>query len=433
MSLRPADPTGPEDAAGPSRGLRIALVTVNYAPEVTGIAAYTTSLAEGLADAGHHIDVVTAAPHYPAWKVFPTSEWAPRERRGTLSITRLRSYVPSKPSLLKRSLFELLYGLRFAARPMRGADAVILVSPALFTSLVVQTRLRARGTRIPVILWVQDRYSAGVNELGGRLARMASGIIRSLESRLARNSDRVVVIHDRWIGDVEQILKVTKDRIRSVRNWTHVDMPPEVDVAAVRAGLGWGVADTETVVLHSGNMGVKQGLENVVEAARLAEKRGSAVRFVLMGDGSQRAGLEAAGQGCAALQFLPPMSADGFARTLMAADVLLVNELPGLKETAVPSKLTSYFASGRPVIAATDPASVTAAEIGLSGAGVVIEPGNPEALIAAAESHDTSVGQTRGEAGRRFVREVLSMEAGIRAFENVLFEASSGSEVQKTR
>lgn len=395
------------------------LVTVNYAPETTGIAAYTTSLSKGLAKRGFDVSVVTAAPHYPAWRVSPASEWAADEVADSVHISRLRSYVPARPNFLKRTLFELLYGFRFAARSYRHADTVILVSPALFASSLVRLRLALSRKRPRVVLWVQDRYSSGVQEIAGGLGRLAGGAIRALESWLARRADDVVVIHDRWVDPVVKTLGVDSERVVAIRNWTHFAMPEQVDVARARAALGWGEQGDEVVVLHSGNMGAKQGLENVIEAARLAEREGLPLRFVLVGDGNQRERLQRLAEGCASVQFVAPLPQDKFTSALAAADVLLLNELPGLAETAVPSKLTSYFAAGRPVLAATEAESVSADEVRASGAGVVVSPGEPDALVRAAldlarsSSHDP-------QAGPSFVRRVLSEDAGIGAFEALL-------------
>jgi glycosyltransferase involved in cell wall biosynthesis len=130
-------------------------------------------------------------------------------------------------------------------------------------------------------------------------------------------------------------------------------------------------------------MGVKQHLDNVVEAARVAGDRGVPVRFVLLGDGNQRARLQEVARDVKSVQFIQPLPDKEFTEALCSADILLVNELPGVNEMAVPSKLTSYFASGLPVLAATARDSITADEIRASGGGVQIEAGDPEALVDA--------------------------------------------------
>ena len=160
----------------------------------------------------------------------------------------------------------------------------------------------------------------------------------------------------------------------------------------MRRRLGW--PEDVTVVLHAGNMGAKQGLANVLRASRLADQTNEPLLFVLMGDGNQRAELEAMG-GNRCLQIIDPLPSDLFPQALQAADILLVNERGGVTEMAVPSKLTSYFATGRPVIAATDPGSITAEEIErLRGAGL-----DDDAIFELTVAAALGVGVERLEAG----------------------------------
>jgi len=175
-------------------------------------------------------------------------------------------------------------------------------------------------------------------------------------------------------------------------------------------------------------MGVKQGLENVVEAARLAESRGDKVRFVLLGDGSQRASLEVRAAGATAVQFLDPLEQPAFSQALEAADVLLVNERPGVREMAVPSKLTTYFTAAKPILAATEADSTTAAEVAASGAGHRVPPGEPDALVAGALalSSDGAAARVMGEQGRRYATALLSHDTAIDAYDAWIRKLVSG-------
>lgn len=412
-------------------GTKVTLVTVNYEPEQTGIAVYTTGLAKGLAARGFDVSVVAAAPHYPAWKISPRSEWASEEIADGVQVRRLKSYVPRRAGLMKRSLFEVLYGVRFVLsravrREVLRSDAVLLVTPALLTSALV--RLSIRRSKARTVLWVQDRYGAGMREVAGAGAGVAARVIAAIEAGLARSCDDVVVIHDRWRPSLSAEWGVDESRITSIRNWSHLAPLAKVDRACVRKTLGWGA---ETVVLHAGNMGAKQGLDNVVAAARYAEAGSLPLRFVLLGDGNQRERLQADGAGCGCLQFIEPLADEQYAQALEAADVLLVNELPGLAETAVPSKLTSYFAVDRPVLAATEPTSVTADEIRASGAGRVVAPGEPEALVQAVLA--LAVGPfDGGGAGPRYVEKTLSPDPAIDSFAAVLARRSAKEADEKS-
>lgn len=400
----------------------LVFVGLNYPPEPTGIAPYTGGLAERVAGAGVDASVVTAFPHYPAWTF--GSEMPPRtstELVNGVRVTRLRHVLPKKPIGVLRLLSELSFGLRAALASWRGPDVVVLVSPALFSSAVAMLRIRLARRRLSSVTWVQDLYSLGLEETG-RGGGLASKVVRRVESWLLRRSDAVVVIHDRFKQHVVRELGVSEDRVIVIRNWSHVGAPAQVDRTAVRDRLGW--KPDEVVVLHAGNMGVKQGLENVVDAARLADERDEAVRFVLLGGGNQRARLQRLGADVERLDFLDSLPDDEFIEAMNSADVLLVNESPGISGMAVPSKLTSYFSTGLPVLAATEPGSVTESEVLTAGAGRAVRAGDPEALLAATvemgADHETA--QEFGRSARAFLREHLTADAAVSRF-SALFQS----------
>jgi glycosyltransferase involved in cell wall biosynthesis len=263
---------------------------------------------------------------------------------------------------------------------------------------------------------VQDLYSLGLAETGRGSARAAAGF-QALERGVLRGTDGVVAIHERFRDRIVNDLGADRDAVTVIRNWTHVKPPENFDCGDVRTKLGW--RDDETVVLHAGAMGSKQGLENVVAAARLAERRSEPVRFVLMGGGGERPKLERSAIGATRLDFLEPLPSEHFAEALAAADVLLVNERPALFEMAVPSKLTSYFSSGTPVVAATDSRSTTAAEVTAAGAGEIVRPGDPEALLAKILElrSDPARARALGANGPGFVQRVLRRDTALTAYE----------------
>jgi glycosyltransferase involved in cell wall biosynthesis len=315
-------------------------------------------------------------------------------------------------SHVQRIHLELSFGVRLIFARWRQPDAVLIVSPALFATALAIARARFGWRKPPTGIWVQDIYSRGLEETSSGSA-FSKAVMKRLEGFVLRSAARVSVIHDRFGEYLTSELGVPAKDIGTIRNWTHVQASPIADRRAVRTRLGWG--RDEVIVLHAGNMGIKQGLSNVVEAARLAETNGSDVRFVLLGDGNQKQHIRSLASGVRKIQFIAPLPDDQFGEALQAADVLLVNELPGLREMAVPSKLTSYFSSGRPVIAATESDSTTAGEMLLSGGGLRVDADSPEALLAAAErlGSDTSLSQSLGMAGQAYAAGTLSQEAAI--------------------
>ncbi len=354
------------------RSLRVLILGLNYAPESTGIAPYTTGLAEGLAAKGHQVRVLTGLPHYPQWEVSPGYESGGMDhgdQAGRPRVERLLHHVPSPPRLPGRIRMELSYGGRLWRAGWEAPDVVLCISPALLSSAMAIARAKSIRHRPAVGLWVQDLYGLGVVETGAASGPITS-LLKRLESRVLRAADGVAVIHDRFKSHLIRDLGVEAKSITVIRNWTHLRPVVVGDRAETRRKLGW--PDDSIVALHAGNMGAKQGLENVIHAAKLAESGSAPVRFVLLGDGNQRSRLEHLGAGVANLELVDPLPDHDYQSALAAADVLLVNEKASVAEMAVPSKITSYFTTGNPVVAATRSDSITASEIECSGGGLVV-------------------------------------------------------------
>jgi glycosyltransferase involved in cell wall biosynthesis len=292
----------------------------------------------------------------------------------------------------------------------------------------VRARLSWRRPALGIV--VQDLYGRGVAETGV-MSGMPARLVRAVESAALRLADGVAVIHAGFTTNLAEDLGVDMWRMREIRNWTHVRPPDPSASAAFRKAHNWG-AD-EVVVLHAGNMGHKQGLENVVAAAELAAHSAGRIRFVLLGDGSQRVSLQATGAGVRVLEFLLPLSEEEFPAALGAADVLLVNELPGVAQMALPSKLTSYFNSGKPILAATDAAGFTAGELAAAGAGVCVPADRPDLLLSEALrlGADRALSAHLGNAGRRYCDDVLSEDAALDRYEQWIIDLADTRRVAR--
>lgn len=380
----------------------VAILGLNFPPEVTGIAPYTGALAASLNQAGYTVSAHVSHPHYPEWSVRDGyGRWKQVENHSGVRVVRRAHYVPRLPRGTRRLLSEWSFGLRLVCANWRRPSVIVAVSPSLFATAMVALRIRMTVRRPPFVVWVQDLYTLGLAETqeGGAVVQR---ITRWVESRTLRAADEVVVIHPRFVNHVADELKVSPSRVRVIRNWTHLAAPPTVEMSDARTRLGW--PHNMTLVVHTGNMGAKQGLENVVDAARMADERNAPVYFILVGDGGERRSLEERAAGVCRVKFVDPLAADDYPIALAAADVLLVNERPGVSAMAVPSKLTSYFNAGRPILAATDPDGITAEEIRSANAGVVVAAGDPGALVDAALdlSRDRQTSGQFAANGRRY-------------------------------
>ncbi|WP_246212750.1 glycosyltransferase family 4 protein [Streptomyces abyssomicinicus] len=400
---------------------RLLLVSTNYAPEHTGIGPYATQIAEHWSAEGHETHVLAGMPHYPSWSVDPgyRGRWRMTESMNGVSVHRRRHLVPSRQTAARRAMFEAtVLGHQLAAPPRMGPPEAVFAQLPSLAGGVVASRLAARW-RVPFVPVVQDLMGAAAEQSGisggDRAASAASGV----EGHVLRRATLVGVIHETF-ADRVVALGVDRGRIRVVPNWSHV-AAPSADRAETRARLGWGPAP---VVLHSGNMGLKQGLEVLVGAARLDPD----VRWVLMGDGNQRAALQDMATGVPNVEFLPPVRNEEFPDVLAAADVLAVTQRASVLDMSVPSKLTSYFAAGRPVVASVADGGGTAEEVRRSGAGVLVEPEEPAALLEAVRklAADPAAADALGAQGPRHVAAHLGREAGLARYDALLAEVLAG-------
>jgi colanic acid biosynthesis glycosyl transferase WcaI len=413
--------------------MRLVITGISYAPEETGIAPYTTGLAEHLASRGHQVTVVTGVPSYPQWRVYPEYRRVlrVRELRGGVEIRRVRNYVPHRQTTLRRGLYEtsfLLGGMAVLGMP--SPDAVVGVVPSL--SGGVLARAAARRLGCPYGLIFQDLIGPAASQSGVGAGRIA-GLIGGAEAWIARGAAAVGIIAEGFRPYLES-LGVAPHRVHRVRNWLHVD-EPALSRTTVRHRLGLPI--DALVCLHAGNMGYKQGLANVIECARLAVDAEPRLLFVLMGDGNQRQLLVDLAQRYRLpnLRFLPIQPAELFTSVLAAADMLLVNQRASVTNMSLPGKLTSYFASGRPLVAAVSPQSETARELMATDTGVLVTPDEPELLLEAIRklAADPDRQDELGSAGGRYARTALSGDqalAGLTALVETIAASSTGGKRQ---
>jgi glycosyltransferase involved in cell wall biosynthesis len=392
-------------------GRRLVVVTPYYAPEHSGTAPYVTAITEHLART-NDVTVLTGVPHYPEWRIRKGyRRWRVEERSEHLRVVRLLHYVPSRQTAVHRGVYELTFAARALAAGARGnVDAVLAFGPPVLSTATARGLARRHRAAFGVV--VHDLAGLGARESGIAGGARVAVLVGAVEGRTLRSADGIVVLHDRFRRPLTEQLGVDDSRITVIRNWVHTSDESARSPMQTRLRLGWG---DETVVLHTGNMGLKQGLENVIDAARLAEGRGDRVRFVLMGDGNQRETLERLAADVRTIDVVDPLPDADYVAALRAADVLLVNERKGMAEMSVPSKLTSYFYAGRPVVAATDPDSPSASEMRASGAGPIVLSGDPKAMLSAvlALTADAALAAAHGAAARSFADEHFDAEKAL--------------------
>lgn len=404
--------------------MRLVLVSMNFAPEITGVGKYSGEMAERLVDLGHDVTVVCAPPYYPYWRVedgYAATRYRIERPRPGLTIHRCPVWVPRRATGINR----LLHLASFAAsslpvllRLARAEPAVVMaVAPALPAAFGAWLAARLGGAR--AWLHVQDfevDAAFGLGLLGGGLIRRA---MQAIERGLLRRFDRVSTISERMLSRVAA-KGVAASRTELVPNW--------VDLAAIRPGdrspalrASLGIAADAVVCLYAGTMNRKHGLRVLIDAAVRLRERDDIV-VVLCGDGEQRAELATAAQGLANVRVIDLRPADELNALLNMADLHLLPQLQGAADLVMPSKLTGMLASGRPVLAAVPPESEIAAL--LDGCGVTVEPESAAGFAAAivALAGDAARRAALGRGARARAERTLGADAVIAHLDRRLHE-----------
>ncbi len=386
--------------------MRILVWGINYAPEPTGIAPFNAGLCEWLAGRGHEVEMVTTFPYYPAWRKRPEDRGAlyRTERRAGVAVRRCWHFVPSRVTALRRILHEASFLATSLPRvlALRRADVLLVVSPPL--PLAVPAWLVSRLWRRPYVFHVQDLQPDAAVGLGmlrpGRFTRALYALERFAYRRAAAvsgiSAGMLAAFRAKGVPDTRRL---------SFPNWVADTLPgPATAAERLDARTAFnarnGLAGEEFLLVYSGNLGVKQGLGVLLDAA--ARTRGAGLRWVVAGDGAGKAGLvqAAAQQGIASVSFLPLQPDAAFAEMLVAADVCVITQQKGTGQFFFPSKLLTALACAKPILAVADASSELARAVAEGRFGLVAPPDDPAAVARTAATMATAGEVQLAEWGR---------------------------------
>lgn len=400
--------------------MKIAIFSSYYWPEKAGTAPYVTEPAEYLAAQGHEVHVAAGFPHYPQWRPLQKRSVSHVEVQNGVTIHRRPHTVPKQQDAASRAIYEasMLAGGLPNVVSVPKADVCVGVIPALSSGILAM--LASRMRRRPFGLIVHDLMGKGALQSGISGARLG-GLLAGVEARVAAQSDRILVLTDGF-RDFFVDSGHEKGRIDVAPPWTRRTLD-HIDHAEVRRRLGWD--DADFVCVHAGNMGRKQGLSGVVEAAAiLDDQEEKRIRFVLLGDGTERAELErqVAQRRLENVEFIDPAEDDVYDATLVAADALILHQLPSVSDMSMPSKLSAYLAAGRPVVAAASADSPAARVVAEASAGKVVDA-DPSALAKALRSIAALTPEEAtklGDSGRRYAAQKLGRDAVLSIYEEFM-------------
>lgn len=383
-------------------------------PEEIGSAPYSTELASWLQEQGHRLRVVAFRPHYPRIEDF--GAWAggarDEEKLDGIEISRIGVEGRGTGGLKERVKNDLrfLFGVwsRALRGKFRGTDVVVAYVPSILTVYAA----------LPVRLFTRARLVTIVHDIESGLARSlalaSSGfvlrIMRLVEKVALNWSDQVVVLTSGMQWELREI--GCRKPISIISIWASV--APEAPFP-----------EAPVTVMYSGNFGKKQNLDQLVPLIKRLSDENETIRVVMRGDGSEKLRLQEKFEkaGIANTEFAPLVPSNELTRSLQSASIHLVPQALKVANYALPSKLFSIMAAGRPFVCIAEKGSPLDLLAQESDAGVCVPPDRHDtlhqAIVSLASARDEL--EAKGRNGRTYVQKYMNKDTIMRAYHAVLF------------
>jgi colanic acid biosynthesis glycosyl transferase WcaI len=402
--------------------MKIAYISPYFWPESIGSAPYCTDLAVWLRGNGHELSIIAFRPHYPNAKDFAAWQDGARDRESYngARLQRIATRGRGSGGFRERLASDLAFlcGLlrHGTGRAFADTDVIVAYVPSCL-SLFGAAALSWR-TGAPVVGVVHDIESGLAAALGiarhGTLLRL----MRTVERWAFARAARMIVLSDGMAAE-----------LREIGYRGPVTVLPIWSASLPERDLG----DGAPVVGYSGNFGKKQNLDQILPLIGMLNERRPDVRVVLRGDGSERKRIEAAiaGMGVANTEFLPLVPAEQMGQSLQSIDLHLVPQAMNVARYALPSKLFTIMAAGRPFVCVAEAGSPLDHLARNSGAGICVQPGDDEALfegVARLLADRAALGEM-GRRGRAFVATHMDRATILQSYEDLITGAAAPSRI----
>lgn len=339
----------------------ITLIGLNFFPESTAIGLYSTQLAQYLEAEGYALDVITAFPYYPQWKIaadYQNKSSYLKEELGNINLYRYKQYVPAQPTFAKRivHIISFTWGSFWNLWKIKKCDIVISIVPftsATFLGYVQQKRFKAKSW-----IHIQDfefdaAFQSGLTSTGEHKGGLIYKMLMWLEKYLFSKADRVSTISHTMLKKLET---KTKSPTYFLPNW--ID---EKTINPAFAKAHPYLIAPKFKILYSGNIGDKQ--DWAFFKRLIAQLDFERYEMVLVGDGAMRSQLVEEIKDFAGIHWHPPVPYADLSDLLCSADVHILFQKAEVLDTVMPSKILGMMASAKPSIITGHPDSEVATTI----------------------------------------------------------------------
>ena len=328
--------------------MHVLLITQYFPPEIGAAATRWGDYVQILIKKGHRVTVLCEMPNYPLGSYFPgyKRQWVKQEKVSpNLTIIRSFAWANNRDSAIKKLGHYLVFmfsGLLTAFR-LKNYHVLIVSSPPLFVGVIGAIISKIKS--IYFFLDIRDLWPESVMALGEVRSKWVFNMGKKLESFIYKSTNGYILTVPGFQKHFtnhypEQLNKPMINLINGVSN-TFFDLAKKYDR----------IPGKRFAVLYSGNMGLAQGLESVIEAADILQKYPIDFKFVGSGVKQKALKTKADKLGLKNVVFLPVQKKEELIKLIKKASVCLVPlKNNPLFKNAIPSKMFEYMACGRPVI-----------------------------------------------------------------------------------
>ncbi len=412
---------------------KILLIGGNFYPELTGIGKYNGEMIDWLAEHGNTCTVITTYPYYPDWNIkepyYKKSFWFSKDFKNTnpanpIKIYRCPHFIPSNPSGLTRILSDVSFFLSstvmvFMLLFKKKYDYIITVSPPFLTGTLAIVYQKIKGAKF--FYHVQDLQIDAAADLQMIKSRILIRILFRIESFIMKQADMISSISEGMIDRIKQ--KSGKAKVSFFPNWVDTaSFYPLPEKHLLKEAFGFEA--TDKIILYSGAIGEKQGLEAILQVADSLRKI-AGLKFIICGSGPYKKKLEDLK---ASLQtenviFLPLQPAEKLNNFLNMADVHLVIQKTNASDLVMPSKLTAILSVGGLAVITAPAFSSLFKIVDTYRMGILADPENQTALTNAIQ---LALGQTDGNIknnARAYAENFLSIDGILKKYTQEMAEA----------
>ncbi len=337
--------------------MKIQVLSLSFYPDHSGISNYSSDFAFYASQQGHSVEVITGYPFYPQWKkrkedrrkIFST------EYKENVKILRGYIYVPQKPTLMKRLLqeFSLLLSASLNFFRAKRPDVIVAFITPISLSFLAVIFKKLYGCKL--VTNVQDFQLEAASSLGMANENFAYNMLSKVEKFSFKNSDLVTSISPSMCDILLKRKQLPNNKVYLWPNWFE-SKPPANAVSKNKFREQYNIGADKFLIAYAGNVGIKQGLELLVDLAKLFSAN-EKLYFFIIGEGATIIDLKKYAQSVnvtSNLKFINLLNKEQYMEFLEDLDIFFLPQKKTQFDVYFPSKLLSLLDVKKLVLLSAD-------------------------------------------------------------------------------